>query len=65
MARARTWRVIFSLDRIGPLRSSCFRWHPFALEPGLDYSREPTTLIVFELEEMAADTQLTTRPEAQ
>jgi len=28
-----------------------FRWHPFAVERGVDYSAEPTTLIVFTLEE--------------
>lgn len=26
-----------------------FRWHPFAVEPGIDYSAEPTTLVSFEL----------------
>jgi uncharacterized protein YndB with AHSA1/START domain len=29
-----------------------FRWHPNAIEPGVDYSAEPTTLVVFELERM-------------
>jgi hypothetical protein len=36
-----------------------FRWHPFAVEPGADYSAEPTTLIVFELEEVADGIMLT------
>ncbi len=32
------------------MRLFSFRWHPFAVEPGVDYSKEPTTLVVFELE---------------
>jgi hypothetical protein len=28
-----------------------FRWHPFAIDPDYDYSKEPTTLVVFELRE--------------
>jgi hypothetical protein len=30
-----------------------FRWHPAAGKPGTDYSHEPTTLVVFELEEVS------------
>jgi len=29
-----------------------FRWHPHAVEPGVDYSAEPMTLVAFELEQM-------------
>jgi uncharacterized protein YndB with AHSA1/START domain len=49
----------FSIDRIEPMRLFSFRWHPFAVEPGVDYSKEPTTLVVFELEEVAGGTMLT------
>jgi uncharacterized protein YndB with AHSA1/START domain len=28
-----------------------FRWHPHAMEPGVDFSVEPTTLITFALEQ--------------
>src|SRR3979409_1483226 len=28
-----------------------WRWHPAAVDPDVDYSQEPTTLVVFELEE--------------
>jgi uncharacterized protein YndB with AHSA1/START domain len=48
-----------SVDRIEPETLFAFRWHPFAVEPGVDYSREPTTLIVFALEEVADGTMLT------
>jgi uncharacterized protein YndB with AHSA1/START domain len=43
--------VEFTIDRIEPERLFSFRWHPFAIELGVDYSKEATTLIVFELEE--------------
>ena len=49
----------FSVDRVEPMRLFSFRWHPFALEPGVDYSKEPTTLVVFELEEVSGGTMLT------
>lgn len=47
------------VDRVEPLRSISFRWHPFAIEPGVDYSHEPSTLVVFELEDAAEGTKLT------
>jgi uncharacterized protein YndB with AHSA1/START domain len=52
-------RFEFSVERIEPMRNISFRWHPFAVEPGIDYSKEPTTLIVFELEEVSGGTRLT------
>jgi uncharacterized protein YndB with AHSA1/START domain len=47
------------VDRIEPMRRISFRWHPFAVEPDFDYSKEPMTLIVFELEDAPGGTQLT------
>jgi uncharacterized protein YndB with AHSA1/START domain len=49
----------FTVDRIEPMRRFSFRWHPYAADPDVDYSKEPTTLIVFELEEVAGGTLLT------
>ena len=49
----------FSVDRIEPLQRISFRWHPFAVEPGVDYSKEHTTLIEFELHEAEGGTLLT------
>jgi uncharacterized protein YndB with AHSA1/START domain len=49
----------FVVDRIQPMSRISFRWHPFAIEPGVDYSKEPMTLIVFALEEVARGTRLT------
>ena len=34
-------------------------WHPYAIEPGVDYSAEPPTLIEFRLEPSDEDTVLT------
>jgi uncharacterized protein YndB with AHSA1/START domain len=47
------------IDRIEPMRLFSFRWHPFAVEPGVDYSKEPATSVVFELQEAADGTMLT------
>ena len=49
----------FWVEQIDPMRSISFRWHPYAMEPGVDYSSEATTLIVFALRESPAGTQLT------
>ena len=49
----------FIVDRIEPMRLFSFRWHPFAIDQAFDYSKEPTTLVVFQLEEVAAGTKLT------
>lgn len=39
------------VERIEPERLFSFRWHPYAIEPGVDYSNEPTTLVEFTLEQ--------------
>ena len=39
------------IDRVEPERLLSLRWHPNAVEPGVDYSAEPMTLIVFTPEE--------------
>ncbi|MFT3712434.1 MAG: SRPBCC family protein [Archangium sp.] len=36
-----------------------FRWHPFAVDEKHDYSKEPTTLVEFVLQETKDGTQLT------
>ena len=48
-----------TVDRIEPERLFSFRWHPYAVEPGVDYSQEPTTLIVFTLEDAPGGIMLT------
>lgn len=49
----------FEVDRIEPMRRIFFRWHPYAVDPAVDYSAEPMTLIVFALEEVADGVLLT------
>lgn len=36
-----------------------FRWHPYAVDPGVDYSGEPTTLVEFRLAPAGEATRLT------
>ena len=48
-----------TVERLEPERLFSFRWHPYAVEEGVDYSAEPTTLIVFTLEEVADGVMLT------
>ena len=48
----------FTIDRIEAPRLFSFRWHPFAVEPGVDYSKEPATLVIFELAEVEGGTLL-------
>jgi uncharacterized protein YndB with AHSA1/START domain len=47
------------IERIEPPRRFAFRWHPYAVEAGFDYAAEPTTLVEFELAEVAAGTRVT------
>jgi uncharacterized protein YndB with AHSA1/START domain len=47
------------VDRIEPQRLFSFRWHPHAIDPTLDVSAEPPTLVAFELEETAGGVLLT------
>jgi uncharacterized protein YndB with AHSA1/START domain len=52
-------RFEFHVEAIEPPRRIAFRWHPYAMDPNVDYSSEPTTLIVFELTPAGNDTRLT------
>jgi uncharacterized protein YndB with AHSA1/START domain len=52
-----TFRVI--VERMDAEQLFSFRWHPSAIDPKVDYSKEPTTLVEFRLEEVANGTQLT------
>lgn len=51
--------VEITIEQMEPERLFSFRWHPFAVEPGADYSAEPATLVVFGLEELANGIMLT------
>jgi uncharacterized protein YndB with AHSA1/START domain len=46
--KADTWQIV----AVEPPRRLAFRWHPYAVEPAIDYSQEPTTLVEFTLTEI-------------
>jgi uncharacterized protein YndB with AHSA1/START domain len=48
-----------TIEEMQPERLFSFRWHPFATDPKVDYSSEPTTLITFALEEVPGGVMLT------
>jgi uncharacterized protein YndB with AHSA1/START domain len=47
------------IEQIVPEQLLSWRWHPAAIDPKVDYSQEPTTLVEFELKEINGDTMLT------
>jgi len=48
-----------TVERMEPERLFSWRWHPHAVERGVDYSKEPTTLVEFALEDVPEGTRLT------
>lgn len=48
-----------TIERMEPERLFSWRWHPHPIDPAIDYSAEPTTLVVFELADAAEGTLLT------
>jgi uncharacterized protein YndB with AHSA1/START domain len=48
-----------AIERMEPERLLSWRWHPHPIDPKADYSAEPTTLVVFELEDAPEGTLLT------
>jgi uncharacterized protein YndB with AHSA1/START domain len=51
------WEAI--IKAMEPKRLFSYTWHPYAIEPDVDYSQEPPTLVEFRLEETAIGTLLT------
>jgi len=47
-----------SVERMELEKLLSWRWRPHAIDPNFDYSAEPTTLVVFELEDVADGTSL-------
>ena len=52
-------RFEVQVERMEAERLFSFRWHPYAVDPKVDYSKEPSTLVEFTLEEVADGTRLT------
>jgi uncharacterized protein YndB with AHSA1/START domain len=48
-----------TIEKVDPERLFSYRWHPYAIDPKVDYSHEPTTLVEFHLDEVAGGTELT------
>ena len=48
-----------AVEQVEPERVLSYRWHPYAIEPGVDYSGEPMTLVDFRLADVSGGTQLT------
>ena len=49
----------FYVERIEPEAYFSYRWHPYAVDPAVDYSKESTTLVEFKLDQEGAATVLT------
>jgi uncharacterized protein YndB with AHSA1/START domain len=50
------WEAV--VQAIEPERLFSFTWHPYAVDPNMDYSNEAPTLVEFRLEETASGTLL-------
>lgn len=48
-----------TVERMEPERLLSWRWHPAPVDPAVDYSKEPTTLVTFSLEDVPGGTRLT------
>ena len=46
------------VERMEPERLFSWRWHPYAVDVSVDYTQEPTTLVVFELKDAEGGTLL-------
>jgi uncharacterized protein YndB with AHSA1/START domain len=51
--------ILLFIEKIEREKVLAFRWHPHAVDPKTDYSKEPTTLVTFELAEAPGGTKLT------
>jgi uncharacterized protein YndB with AHSA1/START domain len=52
-------RMEIVVQAIEPETLFSFTWHPYAIEPNVDYSQEPSTLVEFRLQATATGTLLT------
>ena len=50
------WEAV--VKEIQPEQLFSFTWHPYAVEPGVDYSQEPPTLVEFRLQPTKTGTLL-------
>jgi uncharacterized protein YndB with AHSA1/START domain len=50
------WEAV--VQKMEPERFFSFTWHPYAIDPKIDYSKEPSTLVEFKLESRGTGTVL-------
>jgi uncharacterized protein YndB with AHSA1/START domain len=50
------WEAV--IQKMEPERLFSFTWHPYAIDPKADYSKEPPTLVEFTLQEVPGGTLL-------
>ncbi len=50
------WEAV--VQKMEPERLFSFTWHPYAIDPNVDYSTEPPTLVEFRLEKIPTGTLL-------
>jgi uncharacterized protein YndB with AHSA1/START domain len=48
------------VERVEPQRLLSFHWHPYAVDPAIDYSHEPPTLVTFTLQDAPGPATLLT-----
>jgi uncharacterized protein YndB with AHSA1/START domain len=46
------------IERVEPEHLFSYRWHPYAVDPDVDYSSEPMTLVEFQLHDVPEGTRL-------
>ena len=51
--------MTFVVERMEPERLLAFRWHPFAVDPTVDYASEPMTLVEIAISPVPEGTRLT------
>jgi uncharacterized protein YndB with AHSA1/START domain len=56
------WEV--RIERIEPPNLLSYRWHPYAIDPKVDYTKEEPTLVTFRLSDAPGDATLLTLVES-
>ena len=49
---------VIHVEAVEPQRRFAFRWHPYAVDTAIDYTKEETTLVVMELSDVDGGTLL-------
>ena len=51
-------QCLFYIEKMQPESYFSYKWHPYAIDPAIDYSKEEPTLVEFRLEKTATGTLL-------